>query len=54
MAAAGHTPSTKSASKVKKFIYAPDPTARALYDKCFQRYCDAQVAMAEVFEKNQH
>ena len=54
MAAAGQTPSTKPASKVKKLIYAPDPTAHALYDKCFQRYCDAQAAMAEVFEKNQH
>ena len=54
MAAAGHTPSTKPTSKVKNLIYTPDPKANALYNKCFQKYCDAQAAMAKLFEKNQH
>ena len=54
MAAADHTPSTKPASQVKNLIYTPDPKANALYNKCFQRYCEAQAAMAKIFEKNQY
>ena len=54
MAAAGHTPSTKPTSKVKNLIYIPDPKANSLYNKCFQRYCDAKAAMAKVIEKNQY
>ena len=52
MVAANHLPSPELKRNSSKQSYTPDPNARVLYDIYFQKYCDAETAMASTFKND--
>ena len=52
MAAANQLPSPELKRNSSKQSYTPDPNARVLYDIYFQKYCDAETAMASTFKND--